>query len=229
VCIGVIDSGNTAATWNQTQNGLVVGGKARAVFEAFSIVDTTYPGDSLGVSALRNAIVGAANSQSSRLNAVFLAHVWDKQRTGAVPPTGTRFKFVKYHEVRPGDAFTFQTETVVVGDQALAKEDVNEIKAFPNPYYGVNASETTRENKYITFNHLPAGRTVFRIYNLAGTLVRKLEKNSADQFFTWDLLNHNNLPVASGIYIVYLDMVDLGVTKTLKLAIIQEQQILQRY
>jgi hypothetical protein len=229
VSIGVIDTGQTGTVWTFKPNGLVQGGKNRAVFEEFSVVDLTYPGDSLGVYAARNAIISAAASQSNALNAIYLANIWDKQRTGTYPPVGTRYKFVKYHEIRPGDGYTFQTGAVVVGDQELAKEDVNAIKAFPNPYYGVNASETTRESKYITFNHLPAGRTVFRIYNLAGTLVRKLEKNSADQFFTWDLLNHNNLPVASGIYIVYLDMVDLGVQKTLKVAIIQEEQILQRY
>jgi hypothetical protein len=225
----VVDTAQTPTTWNIKPNGLVQGGKNRSVFEEFSIVDLTYPGDSAGVVAQRNAIMGAAANQSSALNAIFLANVWDKQRTGAIPPVGTKYKFVKYHEIRAGDAFSWQTGTVVVGDQALAKEDVNEVKAFPNPYYGMNYSETTRESKFITFNHLPAGRTVFRIYNLAGTLVRKLEKNTADQFFTWDLLNENRLPVASGIYIVYLDMVDLGVQKTLKVAIIQEQQILQRY
>jgi hypothetical protein len=228
--VGVIrDSNTTPTTWNVTANGMVLGGKARQVFEPIWVADTTYPGDSVGVARMLVPVTGIITDPTKKLSAVNAVFIWDKQRTGAVPPVGTTYRFVKYHELRAGDSYAFQTGAVVTGDQALAKEDVNAIKAFPNPYYGVNASETTREVKFITFNHLPAGRTIFRIYNLAGSLVRKLEKNTPDQFFTWDLLNENGLPVASGIYIVYLDMADLGVTKTLKVAIIQEQQILQRY
>ncbi|MBP1655172.1 MAG: hypothetical protein H6Q28_1728, partial [Bacteroidetes bacterium] len=223
------DSNTTPTTWNVTVNGMVLDGKARQVFEPIFVADTTYPGDSAGVARMLIPLTAIISDPTNRLSAIHAVFVWDKQRTGAVPPVGTTYKFVKYHELRAGDAYTFQTGAVVTGDEELAKEDITQIKAFPNPYYGVNASETTREVKFITFNHLPAGQTVFRIYNLAGSLVRKLEKNSPDQFFTWDLQNENSLPVASGIYIVYLDMIDLGVTKTLKIAIIQEQQILQRY
>jgi len=49
------------------------------------------------------------------------------------------------------------------------------------------------------------------------------------QFDFWDLQNDNDYPVASGIYIVYVDMPGLGTTKILKLAVIQEQQILRVY
>jgi hypothetical protein len=45
----------------------------------------------------------------------------------------------------------------------------------------------------------------------------------------WDLNNTNGFPVAAGIYIAYIDMPDLGVTKTLKLGVIPEQQYLDRY
>ncbi|NIR92172.1 MAG: hypothetical protein GWO08_00405, partial [Gammaproteobacteria bacterium] len=45
----------------------------------------------------------------------------------------------------------------------------------------------------------------------------------------WDLANHNGLPVASGIYIVHIEMPDLNETKVLKLAVIREQEYLLRY
>ncbi len=41
--------------------------------------------------------------------------------------------------------------------------------------------------------------------------------------------NSAGLPVASGLYIAYIDLPDLGKTKILKIAIIQEQQILDRF
>jgi hypothetical protein len=46
---------------------------------------------------------------------------------------------------------------------------------------------------------------------------------------TWDMTNSSNYPIASGIYVVYVDMPDLGTTKILKLALIQEEQILNVY
>jgi hypothetical protein len=49
------------------------------------------------------------------------------------------------------------------------------------------------------------------------------------QYQKWDLNNNDGLPVASGLYIAYIDMPDLGKTKTLKFSIIQEQQILDRF
>jgi hypothetical protein len=53
-------------------------------------------------------------------------------------------------------------------------------------------------------------------------------KDDASQFMQWDLLNQQRLPVASGMYILHVDMGDLGV-KVLKCAIIQEQQFLRNY
>jgi hypothetical protein len=110
----------------------------------------------------------------------------------------------------------------VVQNQNLAKEDVENINVFPNPYYGYNRNETNKYERIVTFTHLPQRATI-KIFNLAGQLVRTLEKNSSDQFLRWDLLNESRFFAASGVYIAYIEMPDLGKTKILKLAIIQEQ------
>ena len=44
----------------------------------------------------------------------------------------------------------------------------------------------------------------------------------------WDLLNQNGFPVASGIYIIHIEMPNFG-SKILKLALVQEEQILRNY
>ena len=75
---------------------------------------------------------------------------------------------------------------------------------------------------------MPAKATI-RIFNLAGYQVRKLEKNDQSQFLKWDLLNESNLPVASGMYIAYVDMPELGKQKILKIFIIQPQEVLLYY
>lgn len=109
-----------------------------------------------------------------------------------------------------------------------AKQDVDKINVFPNPYYGVNSQEINKYERFVTFNHLPETATI-RIFNLAGQLIRTIDKNSASQYQRWDLATDSGLPVASGLYVVYVDMPDLGTTKILKAAIIQEQQILDRF
>jgi hypothetical protein len=114
----------------------------------------------------------------------------------------------------------------VVGDQELARADVERINVFPNPYYAFNPSEPNRFNRFVTFSHLPQNATL-RIFNLAGVQIRRLEKNSDAQFLRWDLQNEDNLPVASGVYIVHIDMPDLGKEKVLKVYIIQGEEILQ--
>jgi len=72
-----------------------------------------------------------------------------------------------------------------------------------------------------------------RIFNLAGQLVRVLDKDDNAQFLRWDLTNADNFPVASGMYIAYLELTmpadGSTMTKVLKLAIIQEQEILDVY
>ena len=121
--------------------------------------------------------------------------------------------------------FTLPLTTYTVEQE---KADVDKINVFPNPYYASNPIEPNRFTHFVTFNHLPR-RAVFRIFNLAGDLVWRGEKNDDSQFFRWELKNDSGLPVASGIYIVHIEMPDLGKTKVLKLFVVQPEQILEFY
>ncbi|MCZ7615451.1 MAG: hypothetical protein M5T52_18380 [Ignavibacteriaceae bacterium] len=125
------------------------------------------------------------------------------------------------------DTYNYKT-TAATFSTELAKDQVDEINVFPNPYYGVNSEELNKYNRFVTFTHLPEQATI-RIFNLAGVHVRTIQKDDSGQFQRWDLANENGLPVASGLYIAYIDMPVVGTTKILKLAIIQEQQILDRF
>ena len=146
---------------------------------------------------------------------------------GAATAAGTNIKIVANVSIKPGDIKTLTLNTIQAYNATTAKQDVNKVNIFPNPYYGVNSSETSREVRFVTLSHLPQKATI-RIFNIAGTLIRTLLKDDASQFLQWDLLNEKRLPVASGMYILHVDMGDLGV-KVLKCAIIQEQQFLRNY
>jgi hypothetical protein len=141
---------------------------------------------------------------------------------------GDEFEIIANHINSPADVFSF-TAPAVTSDQALAKKDINDINVFPNPYYGVNSEEINKYQRFVTFTHLPDVARI-RIFNLAGVLIRDIQHNAlGSQFERWDLSNASGLPVGSGIYIAHIEMPALGATKILKLAIVQEQQFLDRF
>ena len=143
--------------------------------------------------------------------------------------TGDKLSFQYDNPIQLGvDKFTFSTTAPVLGDAEAAKEAAKKINVFPNPYYAYNALSTNPYDNYVSFTHLPVKATI-RIFNLAGVLVRKLEKDDTSQFMQWNLANEANLPVASGMYIVHIDLPDLDMEKVLKLMIIQDRQILEYY
>ncbi len=149
------------------------------------------------------------------------------RRGAKVPTEGDVFTIYANHINTDADEFIF-TVTGTKETADAAKEDVKKINVFPNPYYAYNSEETNRFDRFVTFCHLPKKATI-RIFNLAGVQVRKLEKDDSSQFYRWDLLNENNLQIASGMYVAYIDMPELGETKMLKIMIIQGEQILDVY
>ena len=191
-----------------------------------------------GEAAYQRAVVRSADpNYAGDIEIEHLARVvimnWNMhQGTGGeneMPEAGTTFRIEFSKPSRPGaDSFTFVAPPVVV-DQELAKLDVKDMNVFPNPYYGVNTEELNKYQRFVTFNHLPDKATI-RIFNLAGVLIKTIQHDQlGSQFERWDLANEFGLPVGSGLYIAYIDMPELGTTKILKLAIIQERQILDRF
>ncbi|MCH7858318.1 MAG: T9SS type A sorting domain-containing protein, partial [Candidatus Marinimicrobia bacterium] len=140
-----------------------------------------------------------------------------------VPEEGTIFRLITTKPNGVSDVFTFDSPLPAQTDIAA---DIDKINVFPNPYYGFHLLEQSREQKWVKFNHMPEKATI-RIFNLGGTMVRVLEKNDPSQYLEWNLKNQAGFPVASGIYIAYIET-NFG-NKILKLAIVQEEQILQRY
>lgn len=151
-----------------------------------------------------------------------------RQGGASVWSTGDVIKITIGNTVVAGeDEFEFSV-TAETYSEALAKERIEKINVFPNPYFGVNAAETSRYNHFVTFSHLPPKANI-RIFDMSGTLVRTIEKDDPSQFMRWDLQNHNELPVASGMYIAHIELPGIGESRILKLAVIQEHQFLENF
>ena len=142
------------------------------------------------------------------------------------PANGNIIRIISTKPNTPNDRFQINTAAYApIASAALAKASANKVGVFPNPYYTQNGAEIDKFAKFVTFNNLPPKATI-KIFNLAGHLVKTLEKNDDSQFLRWGLVNERNFPVASGIYICRVDMPDVGVLKIVKLAVIHEQEIL---
>ncbi len=107
-----------------------------------------------------------------------------------------------------------------------AKDRIADVGVFPNPYYGTHGLEVSKYDRYMRFINLPKKATI-RIFNLAGAFIEKLEKDDNTDYIDWSIRNKDGLPVASGMYIAYIELPGVG-TKVLKLAVILEAQFIDR-
>lgn len=138
----------------------------------------------------------------------------------------TKSSFVPGRSIK----YSWNVEGTQTGNSTLASSEINQIKVFPNPYYGGTSLETDPFNRFIYFSHLPSKCTIY-IYTLNGVLVRKLTRETNDpnnSLMQWDLLNSSEIPVASGMYVAYVDCGSLG-TKTLKIAIFTPSERIQTF
>ena len=136
---------------------------------------------------------------------------------------GDVVRFNYANPIQPGvDEFVFST----MASETVASNDVSEVSVYPNPYYGTHELESSRADKYVSFNHLPAEAKI-DIYSLGGVFVRSIDKHDASQFAQWDLKNQYGYPVASGMYVARIT--SGGEEKILKIALVQETQVLKYY
>ena len=143
---------------------------------------------------------------------------------------GSVVKIITNKTNQLADKFTVTAPSVASTNVA---EDVKKVNVFPNPYMGYHDLEGTDSvlplPKYVTFNHLPtSGEVTFRVFNMAGTMVANFKKNTTTQYQKWDMRNANNFPLASGVYIIHIDMGTNG-TKVLKFAMVTEDEFAKRF
>ncbi|MBN2087993.1 T9SS type A sorting domain-containing protein [candidate division KSB1 bacterium] len=119
------------------------------------------------------------------------------------------------------DEYTIETTAPTTGDLTLAKSQAELINVYPNPYFGQNVMERIPTSRFITFTHLPEEATI-RIFNLAGEFIQTIEHTSGS-IERWNLRNSAGIPIASGIYLVHIEMKDIG-NKILKLAVFSPEE-----
>jgi hypothetical protein len=146
----------------------------------------------------------------------------------ATPPWGNKVIFKLNKPNNTNDIFTFTAPAAKEMSTASMKDDIDKINVVPNPYYGFHSGELDPFDRWVQFTYLPEECTI-RIFDLAGNLVRRLEKNDpSTPYLQWDLKNHNELPVASGIYVYQVEVAGVG-EKVGKIAIFTPAERLDTY
>jgi hypothetical protein len=107
--------------------------------------------------------------------------------------------------------YTFSTKSVATTttDESTLTSVLDLIGIVPNPYYAYSKYETSKLDNRVKITNLPEECTI-RIYNLSGTLVRQYHKADPLTYQDWDLKNSKNVPIAGGVYIIHIDVPDIG-------------------
>lgn len=108
--------------------------------------------------------------------------------------------------------YTFSTHDLAATTNSLnlAIDALDLIYVVPNPYYAYAEYEADKLDYRVKVINLPQTCTV-TIYTVNGTLVRRYEKDDPTiTSLDWDLKNHAGIPIASGLYIIHINVPGVG-------------------
>jgi hypothetical protein len=155
------------------------------------------------------------------------------------PETGTTFRYETLKPNAEGDSFSLNTADVdgdgsmrAIGALSLSELDpttrqelevaaLENIGIVPNPYKGASLYERSQLVDQVRFTNLPETATI-RIFSLNGTLLRTLEKSGPAKTLPWDLTTDNLLPIASGLYLIHVEVPGVG-EHIMKFAVVKKR------
>jgi hypothetical protein len=124
--------------------------------------------------------------------------------------------------ILPVDKYVHVSKKVGDADGALVAMTLNDVKTVPNPYYNFYQEEVDQFDRILKFINLPPVPLKIRIFNIAGDLVRTMDRTDIyNSEFVWDLKTDQGLWVASGVYVWLIEGPGVG-TKYGKMAIFTE-------
>ena len=141
-----------------------------------------------------------------------------------LPEVGTIFRIETSKPIQPGDVFSASTwgYGAKATPAAIARRRLQDIGIVPNPYKGASAYEVTEGNDEVRFSNLP-DVAIIRVFTLNGTLIKTIQKQQPGiATISWDLTTDHGRQIASGIYLIHVEVPGLGET-TLKFAVVKKR------
>jgi len=205
-----------------------------AVRSNFEIYDITNPEDKFKVpfsSTSRDTLLNTGDRiiLSNRDTSVVTWSIDFFSDTSTVFPTAGDTFFVSIRKpFNASTKYNFTTRGYYY-DQELARNNIKNVKAVPNPYVVTNMFEQPlpsqirgRGERVINFINLPPASKI-HIYTSAGNHVQTLyhDGNLESGTVSWDLRNKEGLDVAFGVYFYVVEADGISDKKFGKLAIIK--------
>ena len=147
-----------------------------------------------------------------------------------MPELGTVFRIVTSKPNQPGDVHTFSTEGYAATEFDLATKQLRleDIGIVPNPYKGASSYEVGQFTDEVRFTNLPDVATI-RVFTLNGTLIKTINKQSPGvATIPWNLTTDHNLPIASGMYLIHVEVPGVG-SHTIKFGVVKKRVQLNVY
>ena len=137
---------------------------------------------------------------------------------------------VSSNDSLPRYSFSTTGLSPITEDVDIAVQELENIRVVPNPYYAFSEYEANQLSNIVKFTNLPNVCTI-KILTLDGKFVRQYDRSVAasdisrggvvggdlnlDNSLVWDLKNFAGIPVGSGVYLIHVDVPNVG-QKTLK-------------
>lgn len=119
---------------------------------------------------------------------------------------------------RPMYGWSMDNIATSVASVDQQKNALSLVNVVPNPYYAYSEYETARLDTRVKITNLPAKCNI-NIYNLSGKLIRsyKIDHTSDNvesrvYYLDWDLKNNQAIPIASGVYLIHVEVPGVGET-----------------
>ena len=110
---------------------------------------------------------------------------------------------------KPMYSWAMDAISTQVSNADKLKEALDLINVVPNPYYAFSEYERSRLDTRVKITNLPDVCTI-KIYNISGKLIRTFKKDSPITSLDWDMKNSKNVPIASGVYLIHVEVPDAG-------------------
>lgn len=95
------------------------------------------------------------------------------------------------------------------GNNEVSKNALDLINVVPNPYFSYSGYEASTLDNIVKITNLPQN-CVISIYTVNGTLIRRFQKDDPKTSLDWDLKNQKNVPIASGLYLIHVNVPEVG-------------------
>jgi hypothetical protein len=229
-------------------DGSVVSKMIRQPEFNFYIVNETFPDSSNNLEQLEMIVVDENNNGTFEIsedhiivghrvdynnqiywaNTVFSIDFKDCPDSTYLPEPGDAYRIDFKRPFLESDSVLFSVQPKLAVDEEVLDNQMADIKVVPNPYIATNAMEPFLSNtalnqrRLISFTNIPAECTI-KIFSSSGVYVDEIEvQNPPDKGLVhWDLLSHEGLEIAPGVYFYHVKSTLTGKEKMDKFVVIK--------